>query len=360
MLYSNDGASTNNTVIQFIKDTIGYINNNGLTFLSSTGPDVDSCYIHDIGMIPGMGIATSGYEGISMSSVGGSRIIATSILHIGYDGIAIKGANDTVNDNIIDSFCLNLIDGAGIYWYENSGATDSNKICLNNIVRNGGGPNSRLGTVGGIAGETGAVGIYNDQNSTHIKEWYNTCYNNSQAGFYLHAAAHISAQHNTSYNNGWVQFQMNRDNSSYPLMRFDTIEYNNFGAPGTPSTYLGTMWCLTTLDGNYDSVGIINNNNYLSTNPIFYVGTSTGSTTLNSYSQWGTSTGTDINSGLFNYPIQDFRVNTSLTTSQTITPPVWSNYWLDLTNTQQFSYTLPAMSSIIWLPYRYIYSFGVF
>lgn len=353
--FANDGIAANNVALWCIKDTFAYINNNGISFLSSSGEQLDSSYIHDIGMIPGMGIATSGYEGLSLSS-SVARATYNTFLRIGYDAMAIKGPNDTANYNFVDSFCNILNDGAAIYWYENNGGTDSNKMCVGNVIING--ISSRQGTVGGIAGETGAVGIYTDQYSTHVHISGNTISNCSQAGVYMHAAAHIFVGSNNLYNNGWTQIQMNRDNSSYPLMRFDTVKNNNLGAPGTPSQYLGTMWCLTTIDGNIDSVGIIDSNNYIATTPLFYTGTSTGSNSLQSYSQWGTATGTDFHSGMFTYPVQDFRYNASQTSSISITPPVWSNYWMDLLNTQHLNYTLPKLSSIMLFPYRFITPFG--
>jgi hypothetical protein len=170
------GPNVNSSTI--VSNNIGPLNDLAVQITSGSANKIDSNHIHDVGSIPGMGIPTSAYEGLQLQ-MSTSEINWNRIVRVGYDGIAIKGTRDTVNYNLIDSFCYILDDGGGIYWYENLGASDSSKRCIGNMVYNG--ISAPAGVTGGIAGETGAVGIYADQSSTGIEIDSNTLFNNSQA-----------------------------------------------------------------------------------------------------------------------------------------------------------------------------------
>ena len=351
-IYSNKGCvGSNQTNGQLIKDTIAYLNDYAYSISSSTGGIIDSNYIHDIGMQPGMGVPTSAYNGLSVISTG-AEINWNTIFNIGYDAIFYKGATDTINYNLIHNFCNLLDDGAGVYSDETSGQTWAGRRIVGNMIYNGIG--APLGTVGGIAGETGAVGVYTDQNNTNIQIDSNSIFACSQAGVYVHASQGISIENNNIFGNGWVQIQFNRDNGSYPLLRFDTVKNNVMGAPGTSTQYTGTIWALTTLDANYDSVGDIDSNNYVATSPRWYVGTSTGATSLNTYSQWGVSTGTDLHSAVI--PASPILLYDSLTT------PV--NYFLSSGYTSATgayyigNVTLQPTTSLVLWPVHYPIAYG--
>jgi hypothetical protein len=346
------GANVSN--VRIVNDSIGSLNDLGAQFTSGGTDKIDSNYIYDIGTIPGMGVPVSAYEGLSLQ-ITSSQMSWNKFYKIGYDPMNIKGTLDTANYNLIDSFDFVLDDGGGIYWYENLGFSDSGKRCIGNMIYNGIG--ATLGTSGGIPGEIGAIGIYTDQSSTGIEIDSNTCFNNSQANLLIHSSQNIGVEHNNFYNAAWTEIFIVHDNATYDKLRNLTIKNNTLGSNISVTQYTGVMIVFTTIDAVYDSVGTIDSNNYVTPDPTWWVGTSTGSSFLQTYSQWQTLTGTDGHSSFFTQPF-GFYYNTSQSAPLPLPLPPPADYWLDLSGIHHVAFALPILQSAFLNPFQIITPLG--
>jgi parallel beta-helix repeat protein len=168
-------------------------------------PSIDNSNFRNIGLFPGMYIrhqnssnrygygvfiqAQSGYFGVSLTN--------SNFNNIGYSPIFLNGDSQFVYHNMIDSFCSVLDDGGGIYT-GNAGASTTIKsiVIKENIVTNGIG--AAAGTTGG---DSGAEGIYLDDNTINTVVQGNTVANVQHSGIYLHNARKNTIKYNTFYNN---------------------------------------------------------------------------------------------------------------------------------------------------------------
>ena len=148
--------------------------------------------ISNIGRILGQSKADVGLNGIYMTGNGG-EISYNTISNIGYCGIIVKykGAS-TVSYNRIDSVCLLLNDGAGIYTCKPNADV---RIFDHNIITN---------AIGNNAGTPGkhsmAEGIYLDEYTSNAVVTNNTVANIGNSGIKLHKAHDNTITDNTSFN----------------------------------------------------------------------------------------------------------------------------------------------------------------
>lgn len=337
--YDNQGIFTTlETNCQFLNDTIQYVLDYGLSIAgNSTGNNVIGGVMHDVGMVPGMGVNSSGYFCVSLRSAN-TRLNSTLIYNVGYEPVLIAGSNDTVRFNVIYNFCNFLDDGAAIYWSSAANSNYVNRDCEFNLVY--GGKNASLGTNITIGQ---AVGIYSDDNNTFIRIRNNTCDSNSQAGIYVHDSQGIDVEDNTCYGNTYAQILLIHDNASFLKLRNDTVKSNNVGSPNSPLYYL------ISLGADYDSIGLIDSNIYITPTPQWYVGTSIGTIALQTYSQWQALIGMDAHSTFFPQ-LAVFAHNSSQINNLVVAPPPAYDYFLDLVGIQHVTYSIPPIQSIILFP----------
>lgn len=138
--------------------TIQYCNDLGLWSTgTSYNTHVQYCTVNHIGEILGSG-QNAYYGGMTINQGSGQIAEYNTIKNIGRQGINMSAENGIARYNLIDTFCLNLSDGGGIYVgantlsFENSVAIDSN-IILNGIT--------------GTSANAGASGIYIDLNNIY-------------------------------------------------------------------------------------------------------------------------------------------------------------------------------------------------
>ena len=150
----------------------------------------------------------------------------------GYHGIYLVVApRSTVKNNKVDSFCLNLNDGGGIY---TAGGTASyptgvtNRVIDGNIVLNG---------IGSLSGAVGSImiveGIYIDEPTFDIVIQNNTCAFNPYSGIKLHNTHDISVLNNTFFGNLVTGIRLQESNATTPLRNlnfFDNVVVAKSGA----------------------------------------------------------------------------------------------------------------------------------
>lgn len=274
--------------------TNNYINdvNSGaiLSTYASTGVSTitDNTIIR-VGYIVGQSFATQHNFGCAIWNLNGAtvNISSNNIQKVAYNGIVIGSTASTIQYNVIDSCCLGLDDGAGIY-VTNPGL-DSVKIIDHNIVTNTLG--NREGTNGGTSI---SCGICLDDYATNV-----TVSNNTTSGcFYgikLHNAYDNTVKYNSCFNNVYgVDFE-NTAVANY--VTNDSIFGNNFIAKESTqytvkyyNSYSGYATSFSTMyfDQNYYARPIDDNLTFGT-----YLISTWASKTL---SQWKTLIGQDANS----------------------------------------------------------------
>ncbi|MDX2072278.1 MAG: right-handed parallel beta-helix repeat-containing protein [Haliscomenobacter sp.] len=185
--------------------------------------------IRNTGIFPGMITENQAYGIISYTK--GFKAEYNHIVKTGYVGIRFAGDNNLIKNNYIDTFCLVIDDGSGIYtWTGKANTTFSNRSVIGNIVLNG------LGAPEGTnrSDYAAAEGIYLDDNATNVDVIGNTvahCVNN---GIYIHNARNIKIQNNTLYNNK-VQIKTVHDDLGSPITNA-VFTANHFFSKSTDQT----------------------------------------------------------------------------------------------------------------------------
>ena len=190
--------------LAFKNNIVHDLNNNGLILKDQfTNVLVSNNNISNIGLIPGTGypknIATHtgvyiGYGAINNTN---TTIDYNNITNVGYTAIDFWGTNIRVQNNYVNSFCLEREDGGGIYTYDESDNDIRNCSILNNIVLNG--PGNLGGTLSGYGHDV--HGIYCDGHSNGISVQGNTVANCSHSGYYENGNSDGVITDNTFYNN---------------------------------------------------------------------------------------------------------------------------------------------------------------
>ncbi|MEI8273960.1 MAG: right-handed parallel beta-helix repeat-containing protein, partial [Paludibacter sp.] len=252
---------------------ISFCGNNGIDLGSGTNCIVDNNSIRDcnsngiysnygflstitnntitnIGIIVGQTNYKQGIEGIYLPGNGGV-ISYNTIRKVGYNGITLRyTGGSTVSYNYIDSVCLVLNDGGGIYM---SNAITSPRIIDHNIITNA------IGNVSGTPGYgSSAEGIYLDEYSSSVVVTNNTVANSGNSGFKLHKAHNDMVTDNTAYN---CQTGIDLQNSSVITDYIHDISLRrNIFFPKTVSQ--NAMYFHTTYDDNITLFGIADSNYY--------------------------------------------------------------------------------------------------
>ena len=173
-------------------NSVGFCNSIGIS-CDATSATISNNKISAIGLLPGQSLDNEGYAGI-YSPGDGVSIKYNTIKNTGYNGITIRYKGEAlIAYNYIDSACVVLDDGAGIY---TSTPNTSIRRIDHNIVTNVIGNN-----YGTDNAKPSSAGIYLDETSTNVIVSGNTVANIPFAGIKLHKAHNNTITGNTSFNN---------------------------------------------------------------------------------------------------------------------------------------------------------------
>ena len=179
----------------FTDNVVHNVNSAGV-FLYTDSPNatISDNVFTNIGINAGMGRTGQSWGNYSaITAEYDNQVVSGNVItNVGYDGINFSGNNTIVENNVIDSFCLILADGAGIYTHYN---TYTNMIVRNNIVLNA------IGDMNGVlATDNSVVGIYLDEEAANITLTNNSVLNGNGYGLFFHYAHDITMRNNTIYN----------------------------------------------------------------------------------------------------------------------------------------------------------------
>lgn len=242
----NDWSGVNNQSII----NCSFINNgiDGIFLSGKTNLTIDSCLVygnnndgitigyHDIncvvsnttvqntGLFQGMTstneVGRSAYGIFHQSQLGvkGLRAINNMVMNTGYIAIFSEGDTIMIANNFVDSSCLILDDGAGIYTgnYTAQGqepAINHGDTIMNNVVLHSIG--APLGT---NAADSLAHGFYSDDNTNHCEFLGNTAAYNAYAGIYIHNSDSNEYRNNVFYDNHNSQIYMQDDGIGDTIM----------------------------------------------------------------------------------------------------------------------------------------------
>ena len=244
-----DLGSGTNCIVD--NNTIRDCNSNGIYsnygFLST----ITNNTITNIGIITGQSNYKQGIEGIYLPGNGGV-ISYNTIKKVGYNGISLRyTGGSTVSYNYIDSVCLVLNDGGGIYM---SNTITSPRIIDHNIITNA------IGNVSGTPGYgSSAEGIYLDEYSSSVVVTNNTVANSGNSGIKLHKAHNDIITDNTTFNCG-TGMDIQNSNVITDYIHDISLRRNIFFAkmPNQFAIYFHTKY-----DDNITLFGIADSNYYV-------------------------------------------------------------------------------------------------
>jgi parallel beta-helix repeat protein len=267
------------------------INNNIISKCNRTGIASDGTSavitnntVRDIGLIPGQVLGQGGYEGIYTPGLG-NVIRYNNIKNTGYNGISIRYTGAvTVQYNFIDSVCLTLDDGGGIYTSSpnNSIRNFDHNIILNVIGNSTGTPNNT----------PLSAGIYLDESATNVTVNGNTVANVSYAGTKLHYAHNNTVVGNLMYN---TLYAISYEDNAAGGISANSIRRNIFFAKTATQNVLratsgaNNVTTMTVADSNYYARPIDDNLSIFTSQP------STGGVNRN-LAGWKTFSGQDAHS----------------------------------------------------------------
>jgi parallel beta-helix repeat protein len=234
----------NSNNIKIINTTLNYSNDEGIYTDGLKDTIISGCTINNTGTIIGLG---------------GENVILeyNNICNSGYSGMNFGSTNGIVRNNVIDRYCFNLVDGAGIYYGSQTAST--NLAIYNNIVLNG---------VGGNAGRPlgspleASNGIYIDFNTLNgVKIYNNTVKDCKGGGIYVHESQNIDIYDNKVYD--CTEAARYQDSGLGITIRDIFMKGNIFVA--TDSSQL-TMWARThDVNNDFNQWGDFDYNYYLRT-----------------------------------------------------------------------------------------------
>lgn len=279
-------ATATNNVIEKCNNTAIFANGANYTVTHNT--------INKIGLIVGQ-TTNSEYDlssGIYSNIADGGLIQYNTIKNICYNGTFTGPFSVTIQYNFIDSTCVGLTDGGGIYL---TNPTASVRTVDHNIITNviGG----LDGTVVGLTNP--ATGIYLDDGCTNVVSTNNTVANCSGGAVHIHDASANTFTGNTFFNNKrGIWFQNNTGLTTI----FDNILTNNVVIAKT-----GQRLILFSSDVNQIPLLGTMDNNILSrpadeTTPFYYNQPSTGEVSTN-LAGWKSFTGLDASSTVIPFAV---------------------------------------------------------
>lgn len=199
--------------------TITNSNNCALRLLGhDPNSSIRNNYISNTGLQAGMGGDGDGnYSALFTASKG---LVAENniIKNTGYLGIRFADEDILIRNNIVDSFCLTLDDGGGIYTYDSKGISSYDRRIIDNIVLNG---------IGAIEGTPkhypAAEGIYLDDNTVDVEVSGNTVAHCNGKGIFIHNAQRLRITKNIVFNNQ-VQFATINDHLGGEILDLEVAQ----------------------------------------------------------------------------------------------------------------------------------------
>jgi len=268
-------------------------NSNGTAiFLIGANSIITNNFIENTGLIPGStkDIAKS-QNGIYIYQSDNSLIQNNKIINTGYDGIYVNGNNTLVRNNYIDKFCLNRIDGGGIY--VSMASTSYKGIVIDgNIIINGIG--NYEGTSVDPSSWDGAEGIYLDAPTYGVSVINNTVAN-CNTGIKIHESHDLTITENTFYNNRWDHFLCHFGTNPSHLIRNIVMESNL-----SISRHLKQLSLFYySIYDDLNKFGLSNNNYYarpVDDDDVFNTYTPSTGSKYRTLAGWQALTGQDLNS----------------------------------------------------------------
>lgn len=250
-------AATSSSRVTVYNCMIDYSGNSGIrTGSGCTRSLIRKNTVNHSGVIAGMGLSNNQQMvGIFAGDGATLNVIDSNVVrNSGYCGITFTGDSTLVKNNYVDSFCLTVNDGGGIYTW--GGFDKVARKITGNIVLNGFG--QPYGTGSSTPG--GAVGIYVDDRSANIDIQNNTIAHNSRCGIFLHNSHEISITGNTFFNNT-TQLSLTHDAAEPADPIRNVIASNNIFCSKTPGQKLLENGSVTN---DISQFGTLNDNYYMS------------------------------------------------------------------------------------------------
>jgi len=285
-----------------IKNVISDSNNGGIFLDSSTNNVlVSGNTITNTGLFPGMGsklLRNCTSVGIWMYHVHGANICYNNVINTGYNGITFDGFDISIDKNYIDTYCSTFDDGAGIYTWDDDDHVPqpiaNPRYVRDNIIMNG---------IGAPQGD-GANGIYMDDGTDNVIISGNTIAYCKGTGLFVHHDTRINAHHNTFYNvasSTDVAYWGIDIVSQIPTEPIRNCEINNNIVFSTINRKAVMYMSNNNVPVEVTLFGNMNNNYYcfpLNNSPQFYVTNWSNLFLTQSFAQWKTYSGKDLNSVL--------------------------------------------------------------
>ncbi len=250
---------------------------------------ISNCTITNTGILQGMLKPDEGrrmgFAIYSNTLAGAAGLTCTNnqIIKTGYSAISFEGDNNLIQNNFIDSVCLILDDGAGIYTgtFTPKGKTpvvNVNNRVLDNIVDHSLGAPLGAGRV-----DNRAHGYYLDDNANHITLKGNTGCNAGSSGLFIHNANNYTVLDNVFYNNARAQIYWQHDNMGGPVTN-GIVKRNKLIAKAPSQKLLS----LQSKDNNFNEFADLDSNSYVApfNNPVVYMNWFKNSEQNYTFAQW--------------------------------------------------------------------------
>jgi hypothetical protein len=329
----NECPSTN-----LINDTLNYFQNNGALITGSTSLHclVSNVQVNHCGLIPGMGQRSGGNGNASYTgwywALGYNTFQGMTILNSGYSGFCFGGDSLTINDCVVDTFCVTKIDGGGFYTNDLSFISYTYGRKLTNCLALYG-----QNLTSGVPRDTSdaSFGFYLDSHAQQVRLSGCTGAYNTSGGLFVHGSKDTSYGNNY-YGNGWTQ----RIIEEYPGIPISGLILKKDQLSTTSSGQVLSVF--TTPGTDLTSFGTVDSNYFAKTDTMdFYYKYSTFSAQTVSFPTWQRLTGYDAHSTFMSVPTTFVYNTTGSSAAETF--PMSNLAGSGSTG----SVTVPAFSSLI-------------
>ena len=253
----NAVIAQNSAYLTLTNSNVNNTNNNAL-YLKQNCPNaiIRGNLVKNTAIIPGMGQSDADtYQAVIVR--GDNDLVEyNEIDSSGFNPLQFRGDYATIKNNFINYFDYVKDDGAGIY--NGLGSMDNtvyhSGLIIGNIILNG---------VGAMAGTKDSLmpqsaGIYLDDNANHLTVTGNTIANCAMAGINNHNGHELTITGNTMYNNTLTQFQEVRDYISPNPVR-NCVVSNNIMFSRTATQLASTV---TSVQNDIAQFGRFDSNHY--------------------------------------------------------------------------------------------------
>ncbi|MFT3680259.1 MAG: InlB B-repeat-containing protein [Ferruginibacter sp.] len=246
-------VSVTNSLFQNCKVYNSYNNAFDLDDAGNSSIIVRSNTINKSGAVPGMGMSGSGsvMHGVAIAG-NGHTVEYNTIDSSGSSGIIFKkGNNQTLKNNVINTYCFVKHDGGGIYTWNNDmqPTTYTNNKIIGNIILNGIGAGEGTPNVNNLDVD----GIMMDDNAGNVTITDNTVANIPGKGMYIHNSFNMTVLRNTLFNNGSSQIDFTHN------LAYINGTLSPYTTPLRNVTFKNNILCSKTADQNVMNIYSIRN-----------------------------------------------------------------------------------------------------